>query len=56
MRLRARRHGTSTDTSCDHEYTDWEALDRFVDEFIEQSVESSGPPSSEPSNPLTFLG
>jgi menaquinone-dependent protoporphyrinogen oxidase len=33
MRLIARQAGGDTDTSRDYEYTDWEALDRFVDEF-----------------------
>ncbi len=27
--------GHSTDTSRDHEYTDWDAVDRFADEFLE---------------------
>ena len=30
MRMIARRAGGSTDTSRDHEYTDWNSLDRFV--------------------------
>lgn len=29
----ARRAGAPTDTSRDYEFTDWPALDRFVDEF-----------------------
>jgi len=33
MKYIARRSGGSTDTSRDHEYTDWEALDHFVEEF-----------------------
>jgi menaquinone-dependent protoporphyrinogen oxidase len=33
MKHIAKRSGGSTDTSRDHEYTDWEALDRFVSEF-----------------------
>jgi menaquinone-dependent protoporphyrinogen oxidase len=33
MKLIARRAGASTDTSRDHEYTNWAALDRFVEEF-----------------------
>lgn len=36
MMLRARHRGVSTDTSRDHEYTDWVALDRFVDELVDQ--------------------
>jgi menaquinone-dependent protoporphyrinogen oxidase len=39
MMLHAKRRGTSTDTSRDHEYTDWEALGRFVEEFVDQSCE-----------------
>ena len=33
MRFIARQTGATTDTSRDHEYTDWEALDRFADEL-----------------------
>ena len=33
MRWIARKEGASTDTSCDHEFTDWRALDRFVHQF-----------------------
>lgn len=33
MKRIAREAGASTDTSRDHEYTDWSALDAFVDEF-----------------------
>jgi menaquinone-dependent protoporphyrinogen oxidase len=33
MRMIARRAGASTDTSCDHVFTDWEALDRLVKEI-----------------------
>ncbi|HKT51015.1 MAG TPA: flavodoxin domain-containing protein [Candidatus Angelobacter sp.] len=33
MKRIARRAGASTDTSRDHEFTDWVALDRFVNEF-----------------------
>jgi menaquinone-dependent protoporphyrinogen oxidase len=33
MKRIARAAGGSTDTSHDHEYTDWEALDRLVDEL-----------------------
>jgi menaquinone-dependent protoporphyrinogen oxidase len=36
MKRIARREGSSTDTSCDHEYTDWAALDRFVDAFLRE--------------------
>lgn len=34
MKRIARKAGASTDTSRDHVYTDWEALDRFATEFI----------------------
>ena len=33
MKRIARKSGGSTDTSRDHVYTDWQALDHFVDEF-----------------------
>lgn len=33
MRSIGRRGGLSTDTSQDHEYTDWEAVERFVEDF-----------------------
>ena len=33
MRLIARRHGQSTDTSHDYDYTDWERVDRLAREF-----------------------
>jgi menaquinone-dependent protoporphyrinogen oxidase len=34
MKRIAAKVGAPTDTSRDYEYTDWDALDRFVDEFI----------------------
>jgi menaquinone-dependent protoporphyrinogen oxidase len=34
MRMIARSHGQSTDTSQDHEYTDWNDVEAFVDEFL----------------------
>lgn len=34
MREIARRTGESTDTTQDHEYTDWNQLDRFMDGFV----------------------
>jgi len=34
MKLIARHQGGDTDTSRDHEYTDWDELTRFVDEFL----------------------
>jgi menaquinone-dependent protoporphyrinogen oxidase len=33
MRFIAMQTGATTDTSRDHEYTNWEALDRFADEL-----------------------
>ena len=34
MRSIARREGNATDTTRDHEYTDWDAVDRFVDSIV----------------------
>ena len=34
MKMIAKRAGSSTDTSRDHEYTDWAALDHFVEELM----------------------
>ena len=34
MKLIVKAQGGSTDTSRDHEYTDWSALERFVSEFV----------------------
>jgi menaquinone-dependent protoporphyrinogen oxidase len=34
MRFIAKQTGATTDTSRDHEYTDWRALDRFADELV----------------------
>jgi menaquinone-dependent protoporphyrinogen oxidase len=39
MKRIARQSGGSTDTSRDHVYTDWVALDRFVDEFLARAFE-----------------
>ena len=35
MKRIARKEGASTDTAHDHVYTDWKALDRFVEGFVE---------------------
>src|SRR5262249_35868966 len=35
MKRIARKAGAATDTSRDYEYTNWAALDQFVDEFCE---------------------
>jgi len=37
MRRIAGEAGGDTDTSRDHEYTDWEEVRRFVDEFLESA-------------------
>jgi menaquinone-dependent protoporphyrinogen oxidase len=34
MQMIAKKAGAATDTSKDHEYTDWAALDRLVDELL----------------------
>ena len=36
MKQIARKAGAETDTSRDYEYTDWTALDRFVDELCQE--------------------
>lgn len=36
MREIARSTGESTDTTQDHEYTDWNAVDTFVEQFLER--------------------
>lgn len=38
MRNLARRVGASTDTTHDHEFTDWQSLDRFATDFAEHLV------------------
>jgi menaquinone-dependent protoporphyrinogen oxidase len=42
-----RSQGGSTDTTSDHEYTDWPSLARFVDEFIRTAL----PPEAGPFAP-----
>ena len=34
MKLISKREGGSTDTSHDHEYTDWESVKRFAEKFL----------------------
>lgn len=46
MKRAARESGASTDTSRDHVYTDWGALNRFLDEFAQEIPRSSAAPSS----------
>ena len=41
MRRIARKAGAATDTSRDYEYTDWVALDHFVEEFAEEITRST---------------
>jgi len=38
----ARKEGGPTDTNRDHEFTDWVALDKFVDEFVAQAPHLAG--------------
>ena len=38
MKRIARKAGAPTDTSRDYEFTDWRALDRFVDGLVERST------------------
>ena len=45
MKRISRREGHSTDTSRDHEYTDWTQVTRFAEQFAEAvrtSVERAG--------------
>lgn len=44
MRRMARRAGASTDTTHDHEYTDWKGLHRFVDAVMMELEEDDGRP------------
>ena len=53
MRLRAKRDCIATDTSHDHEYTDWDALERFVDEIVERTCESGA--EAAPHSGIAFL-
>jgi menaquinone-dependent protoporphyrinogen oxidase len=36
MKRIARKAGAPTDTSCDYDFTDWPAVDRFVGELLEE--------------------
>ena len=38
----AEKEGGPTDTSRDHEFTDWDALDAFVDGFVAQAPDLAG--------------
>jgi menaquinone-dependent protoporphyrinogen oxidase len=47
MKMIARHQGGDTDTSHDHEYTDWEALTRFVEAFVAAiPLQEAGHPSA----------
>jgi menaquinone-dependent protoporphyrinogen oxidase len=37
MKMISKREGRSTDTSKDHEYTDWNEVKKFVNEFAEKA-------------------
>ena len=39
MKLISKREGGSTDTSRDHEYTDWKLVESFAEEFMVKMVE-----------------
>jgi menaquinone-dependent protoporphyrinogen oxidase len=43
MRMIAKRAGGDTDTSRDHEYTDWKGLDQFVTSMVAEIEETAGP-------------
>lgn len=38
MKMISKREGGSTDTSHDHEYTDWDAVARFAEQFAEKTA------------------
>lgn len=46
MRRIAARNGGATDTSRDHEYTDWARLERQVDAFLEPLRPAAAPPEA----------
>jgi hypothetical protein len=41
MKMISKSSGGSTDTTRDHEYTDWPGLERFAGEIIEELREPS---------------
>jgi menaquinone-dependent protoporphyrinogen oxidase len=43
MKQIARKQGGSTETSSDHEYTDWAALDRFVESLAGDGFRATAP-------------
>jgi len=48
MRLVARSHGRTTDTSQDVEYTDSNDVEAFVDEFLDAARLPGGSPRAAP--------
>jgi menaquinone-dependent protoporphyrinogen oxidase len=40
MKLIARQHDAPTDTSSDHEFTDWDDFDAFVEAFVKSADEA----------------
>jgi len=56
MRRIARKEGGETDTSRDHEYTDWGAVDRFALEFVERATRRPAPASEDQAVPLRVSG
>jgi hypothetical protein len=50
MKQIAKRAGSGTDTSRDYEYTDWGALDAFVNEFA-QKIRAEGDRDGRPPEP-----
>ena len=42
MKMISKREGRSTDTSRDYEYTDWNAVTKFVTDFADKVVQSQG--------------
>jgi len=46
MRRMARKAGGDTDTSRDHEYTDWAAVERFAVDVVDQIAETEIAPSA----------
>jgi len=43
MKRIAREQGNATDTTRDHEYTDWEALGGFADAFVTMAANEAQP-------------
>lgn len=42
MKMIARHEGGSTDTSHDHEYTDWDAVAHFANNFLDREITGQG--------------